>query len=752
MNTTSNNFSAKTLTEEVSPPSRGRNKRRDVTLAEVLAHIEDGYFEVGLSGSFEIFNDAMREMVGYADDEMRGMNYKKYIDPEDAGKVFDLFNRVFRTGVPSKAFDWKIIRKDGAVRHIETSVSLRHNTQGEPVGFLGIARDVTQAKVNEQALRASEARYRSFLESSPDPIVIYDLEGYTKYVNPSFERTFGWKREELFGKRIDFVPDQQRQETKWAIEQLMAEKAVTLFETQRLTKDGRVLEVQLSSAVYPDTAGKPAGIIVILRDISEIKKAQIALTESERKFSILIQESPYGISIIDRSGAYQYLNRNFTEIFGYTLEDIPDGRTWFTCAFPEVAARQRAVSVWKTEHATWVPGETKPYIRKVTCKNGDKRIICFRPVMMPSREYFISYEDITEKETAKKKLVKAHRELKQTHQNLKSLEQLREKAVNHLSHELRTPVAVLDAILKILGNRKTTNAAENYYKLIERGRRCLQRLKAIQVQMDDVAVLSQENEKDHVANMVGEHRAVRQQGLITDEPPEHLLQLLGENVTLDWTGSKGRQVKLSLREFIEEEVEKVQVVCPSRVLRILNKADSDLRINMDRTVAAKVLGGVIKNAIENTPDGGLIVFKAREAKSEVVVEVMDFGVGITPENQRNLFKGFFHTQATKSYSTKQIYEFNAGGAGSDLMRMRLFAERLGFSISFKSRRCCYIPTDEDSCPGSIAKCRFVRSSKECMKSGGSKFILAFPKEKYLTDSEECGRHSLKGGINRENSD
>ncbi|MFO7708161.1 MAG: PAS domain-containing sensor histidine kinase [Desulfobacterales bacterium] len=734
MSTTSDTFSAKTRTDAAHLSGRGRQMKNRATLADLLEHIEDGYFEVDLSGSFEIFNEAMREMVGYAHDELAGMNYKEYIDSEDAGKVFELFNRVFRTGVPSKAFDWKIIRKDGAVRHIETSVSLRRDAHGKPVGFLGVARDVTQSKLRELALRTSEARYRSFLESSPDPIVIYDLEGFTKYVNPSFERTFGWVQGELFGKRIDFVPEQQRRETKWAIEQLMAEKSVKLFETQRLTKDGRVLDVQLSSAVYPDPEGRPAGVIVILRDISGIKRAQNALTESERKFSILIQEAPYGISIIDHSGTYRYLNRKFTEIFDYTLEDIPDGRAWFNRAFPDSETRRRAVGVWKTEHATWVPGETKPYVRKVTCKSGEKKIICFRPVIMPSREYFVSYEDISEREIAKKKLVQAHQELRQAHQRLISMEQLREKAVHHLSHELSTPVAVLDAILKILGNKATARGTENYSKLIERGQRCLQRLKAIQVQMDDVSVLSRKGEKDRFSNLLEEFRWISRQGVETATHTDRLLELLVEKAAPVCAGSGGRKEKLGLRQLIQEELDKAQEFSSFRVLRILNKADAGLAVHMDRTIAGKVLGGLIKNAIENTPDGGLIVIKARGNERETVVEVMDFGVGITTQNQQALFKGFFHTQDTRYYSTKRGYEFNAGGSGSDLLRMRLFAEQLGFSISFKSRRCCYIPTDEYACPGCIANCRFVRSGKECMKSGGSKFTLVFPKDEHVVET------------------
>ncbi len=216
-------------------------------------------------------------------------------------------------------------------------------------------------------------------------------------------------------------------------------------------------------------------------------------------------------------------------------------------------------------------------------------------------------------------------------------------------------------------------------------------------------------------------------------PTENLLRLLVEKAAPADTSSAGRTEKLDLRELIQAELDKAQELCPFRVLRLLNKADAGLAVHLDRSVAGKVVGGLVRNAIENTPDGGLIVVKARAAGPEAVIEVIDFGVGITPDNQRNLFKGFFHTQDTKLYSTKRLYEFNAGGSGSDLMRMRLFAERLGFSISFKSRRCCYIPSDDHVCSGSIARCRFVRSSKECMRSGGSKFVLAFPQEKFLLE-------------------
>jgi PAS domain S-box-containing protein len=709
------------------------HRDRTPTLSYVIEKIQDGYYEVDLSGNLEKFNEALRKMIGLDKNELIGLNYKKYIDPEDTEKVFKTFNQVYQTGIPSQAFDWRILRKDGTVRYLETSVSLKRNKTGRPDGFFGIARDVTQARITDRALRDSEMLYRSFLESSPDPIVIYDMDGITKYVNHAFETTFGWSQGELLGKRIDFVPPENVQETKEAIQQLKDGKVVTLFETRRFTKKREILDVQLSSATFLDPLGSQTGVIVILRDITELKRTRSALAESESKFSTLIQESPYGISIINRLGTYQYFNRKFTEIFGYTLEDIPDGKTWFSLAFPDVSERKRAVSIWKSEHQTWVPGETKPYTRKVRCKNGGYKIICFRPVIMPNGHYFISYEDITERETAKKKLVRAHKELKKNLENLKSIERIKEKAIDHICHEIKTPIAIIDAVFRILSKSPENKVPDNFTELIERGQRYLQRLKNIQIQMDDIVLYSRDGEHDRFSDLLENFRQIRESLNEKNLSVENVLYLLFDKIESMY-GRKDEIVeKIDLADLIADQIKDLHAFCSTRNLNILNKAYHNTIIYMDRRIIEKTVNGLLKNAIENTPDGGVVVLKTRENRSEIRVEIMDFGVGITEENQKNLFWGFFHTQDTKHYSTKKPCEFNAGGCGGDLLRMKLFADRCGFSISFKSRRCKYIPLSEQFCPGSIAKCGFIRSSQDCMKSGGSKFILAFPKEKFLTE-------------------
>ncbi len=605
----------------------------------------------------------------------------------------------------------------------------------EQRGSSEAARDATGTKWNDKVLQDSERRYRSFLEFSPDPIVIYDSNGLAQYVNRAFEDTFGWSQNELIGRRIDFVPPENMHETQQAIERLMTENLVTLFETQRLTKNGEILDVQLSSSTYLDSHGNIKGVIVILRDITELKRTRLALAESQRWFSTLVQESPYGISLIDRLGSYQYLNRKFTEIFGYTIDDIPNGKIWFKSAFPDLSERKRAINLWKNEHLTWLPGETKPYIRKVRCKSGDYKIICFRPVIMPSGDYFVIHEDITDRESAKKRLVKAHKELKKAHENLKLIERVKEKAVDHICHEIKTPIAVIDAIFKLISKYGENSPEATFNDLIERGKRYLQRLKSIQVQMDDIAIYSKPSEHNKFLNLVEDLKTIKEMVSEKNMPVDRALYLLVGKLESIYALEKEIVEELDLADIIKNAIENFNTTHHShRNLKILNKTLPGMIIHIDRNIINKVVGGLLRNAVENTPDGGQIILNAWEDSSEITIEISDFGTGITEENQKNLFWGFFHTQDTKYYSTKRPYDFNAGGSGGDLLRMKLFADRYGFSLSFKSRRCKHIPFEEQSCPGDIGLCQHITSAQGCMDSGGSQFSVVFPKEKFSPKS------------------
>lgn len=121
----------------------------------ILKNIEEGYFETDLEGNFTFFNRALRKMIGYSRQELEGMNNREYMDEKNARKVYDTFNRVYRTGEPERGFDWELIRYDGSRIYVEASVNLRKDSDDNPIGFRGIVRDVTERKQKEQQIKSS---------------------------------------------------------------------------------------------------------------------------------------------------------------------------------------------------------------------------------------------------------------------------------------------------------------------------------------------------------------------------------------------------------------------------------------------------------------------------------------------------------------------------------------------------------------------------------------------------------------------
>jgi PAS domain S-box-containing protein len=126
----------------------------------ILDQIEDGYYEVDLTGRVIFFNDAFCRIIGYSKDHMVGMSYKEFAAPRYTKKIFAMYNRVFRTGRPISALEWAVVRKDRSERIVEFSVSLMRDASGLPSGFRGIVRDVTDARSAEKEL----LRYKNRLE------------------------------------------------------------------------------------------------------------------------------------------------------------------------------------------------------------------------------------------------------------------------------------------------------------------------------------------------------------------------------------------------------------------------------------------------------------------------------------------------------------------------------------------------------------------------------------------------------------
>jgi two-component system cell cycle sensor histidine kinase/response regulator CckA len=118
----------------------------------IIETIEDGYYEVDIPGNLTFFNDRLCEISGYPREELKGMGYRQLMGEENAQKALQGFHKVRTTGKPYKVSDYEIVRKDGTKRNITISVSLIRDPSGQPAGFRGICRDVTERKRAEEEL------------------------------------------------------------------------------------------------------------------------------------------------------------------------------------------------------------------------------------------------------------------------------------------------------------------------------------------------------------------------------------------------------------------------------------------------------------------------------------------------------------------------------------------------------------------------------------------------------------------------
>jgi len=129
-------------------------KRGEEKYRNLLDSIEDGYYEVDVTGNLTFFNNALCTIAGLPREKLTGMNNREYTSPETAKKMYQVFNKVYKSGEPAKEFDWEIIRTNGSKRYVEASVSLIKDSKGQGVGFRGIVRDITERKRAEEKLKS----------------------------------------------------------------------------------------------------------------------------------------------------------------------------------------------------------------------------------------------------------------------------------------------------------------------------------------------------------------------------------------------------------------------------------------------------------------------------------------------------------------------------------------------------------------------------------------------------------------------
>ena len=251
---------------------------------EILATMEEGYYEVDLLGNFTFFNDSMCKLVGYSPDQLMGKNYQ--ILYSDSRRVFEPYNHVYRTGLPEKAANIPIKTGDGREIFAEVSITLRRDNQGNPIGFCGVVRDITDRKLAEKELEEAHCLLAEIIEFLPDATFVIDNEGVVIAWNRAIEEITGISKDKiigkgnyeyaipLYGKRrpllIDLVRSAEKEDRYYSY---IRREGDTMYGEAYADSlyGGEGAYLWGAASVLYDGSGNPIGAIETMRDITDRK-------------------------------------------------------------------------------------------------------------------------------------------------------------------------------------------------------------------------------------------------------------------------------------------------------------------------------------------------------------------------------------------------------------------------------------------------------------------------------------------------
>lgn len=517
--------------------------------------------------------------------------------------------------------------------------------------------EIIELQQENYALRLSEKRYRSVLEASPNPIVIYDMAGKLEYMNDAFTLVFGWKSEDFIGKKVDFVPEENMPETAAAIKKLFSGEKVDLLVTRRYTKNGDILDIEISCGSFKNKEGILIGTFVILRDVTEQRKMAEALKESEERHASVLMSSPDAIVVYDNDGRVVYLNPAFTTLFGWTLEERKGKKMDIFVPEKDWPDTKRLIQKVLSGE-TFYDVETHRYTKDKKIKEISISGSAFCNIKGEVIGSVSTLRDITEKKKAISKIKKLNTALKDRAGELERLNSDLEQAVDYakmmaqaaedankskseflanMSHEIRTP---MNAIIGMSGILDDTELDQEQKECVD----------------------------------------------IVRGSSEALLSII--NDILDFSKIEAGKMELELLDFdlrssLDEIVSIPAIIAAEKGLEILFDINQEIpsQLKGDPGRLRQIILNLTNNAIKFTKKGEILlkVRMLEETKNDVKLKfsIKDTGIGIPQKDIAKLFSSFQQVDA----STTRKY----GGTGLGLVISKMLSELMGGEIHVESQ-------------------------------------------------------------------
>jgi PAS domain S-box-containing protein len=282
--------------------------------ASDLMHIADK------DGNFTYVNEAMARTLGYSREEMIGMHITQALSEETLEKTFKpKLEELTAKGKISLEATW--VTKDGKEIYGEIKIVAVYDSDGKFAGSRGVFHDLTERKLAEEALRKSEEKYRRIVETAQEGIWMINAEAKTIYVNQRLAEMFGYTVKEMLGRSaLDFIDDSNHEEAKLRIERRKhGLKDQYDFEFKR--KDGSVLWATVSGNPMFDDDGQFIGNFSMISDISDRRRTEEALRESEEKYRLLVENANEAI-FVAQDEVVKFPNPKAIEMMGYSQEEL----------------------------------------------------------------------------------------------------------------------------------------------------------------------------------------------------------------------------------------------------------------------------------------------------------------------------------------------------------------------------------------------------------------------------------------------
>jgi len=254
----------------------------------ILEGIEEGYVEVDLKGSTVFCNDSFCRITGYPREELIGLNFRAYMTESIADRVYQAYNKVYRTGIPNKAFYYEIIQKNGNKRVIENSISLIETLDGRPLGFRSIVRDITERKRIEAELERHRSRLQAIFRSVRDAIITVDTQMVVIEANEATQNICGMSNERCVGKPFNECFKECSQACHEVLRDSLEKKAtIKGYRIECNRHDRPEQTVIITSSPLLDGNGEFTGTVLVIRDITRLSNLERELRERHQFHNII---------------------------------------------------------------------------------------------------------------------------------------------------------------------------------------------------------------------------------------------------------------------------------------------------------------------------------------------------------------------------------------------------------------------------------------------------------------------------------